>query len=179
MIYQFSRKPKLSYQDMVGKNELMQMHWSVKCLEEMNRFLQTAFVDCIEFICFIDLIKLSFYLFFPRHQISKHLLYLQLRHDILEERILCDEDQCVELSALALQAEYGDYDPESMGKNYFLQEHYFPHRVVKRLGSVYIRDHATEEHRKLAGSTDRQAEIEFIKVRTVKHLNHSISLNGV
>lgn len=54
MIYQFSRKPKLSYQDMVGKNELMQMHWSVKCLEEMNRFLQTAFVDCIEFICFID-----------------------------------------------------------------------------------------------------------------------------
>ncbi|XP_022313821.2 tyrosine-protein phosphatase non-receptor type 13-like isoform X2 [Crassostrea virginica] len=98
-----------------------------------------------------------------RHQISKHLLYLQLRHDILEERTLCDEDQCVELSALALQAEYGDYDPESMGKNYFLQEHYCPHRVVKRLGSVYIRDHATEEHKKLAGLTDRQAEIEFIK----------------
>lgn len=101
-----------------------------------------------------------------RHQISKHLLYLQLRHDILEERTLCDEDQCVELSGLALQAEYGDYDPESMGKNYFLQEHYFPHRVVKRLGSGYIRDHATEEHRKLAGLTDRQAEIEFIKKAT-------------
>lgn len=105
-----------------------------------------------------------FYISYHRHQISKHLLYLQLRHDILEERTLCDEDQCVELSALALQAEYGDYDPESMGKNYFLQEHYCPHRVVKRLGSVYIRDHATEEHKKLAGLTDRQAEIEFIKV---------------
>lgn len=104
-----------------------------------------------------------------RHQISKHLLYLQLRHNILEERTLCDDDQCMELSALALQAEYGDYDPESMGKNYFLQEHYFPHQVVKRLGSVYIRDHATEEHCKLAGLTDRQAEIEFIKKATKLH----------
>lgn len=85
----------------------------------------------------------------------------------------------MELSGLALQAEYGDYDPESMGKNYFLQEHYFPHRVVKRLGSGYIRDHATEEHRKLAGLTDRQAEIEFIKVRKVNCLNHSISVNDV
>lgn len=106
-------------------------------------------------------------------------MYLQLRHDILEERTLCDEDQCVELSGLALQAEYGDYDPESMGKNYFLQEHYFPHRVVKRLGSGYIRDHATEEHRKLAGLTDRQAEIEFIKVRKVNRLNYSTSNNDV
>jgi hypothetical protein len=102
-----------------------------------------------------------------RHQISKHLLYLQLRHDILEERTLCGEDQCMELSALALQAEYGDYDPESMGRNYFLQEHYFPHRVVKRVGNSFIRDHATEEHQKHLGLTDRQAELEFIKVSVV------------
>lgn len=39
---------------------------------------------------------------------SRHLLYLQLRHDLLEGRQLLLSDILLQLAALALQAEFGD-----------------------------------------------------------------------
>lgn len=45
---------------------------------------------------------------FNRQPVSRHLLYLQLRQDILRERLACNEDQAVLLAALSLSAEYGD-----------------------------------------------------------------------
>lgn len=43
---------------------------------------------------------------------TKHQYYLQLRKDILEERVRCDLENAVILASLALQAEFGDYQPE-------------------------------------------------------------------
>lgn len=42
---------------------------------------------------------------------TKHQYYLQLRKDILEERMRCNIDAMI-LASLALQAEFGDYQPE-------------------------------------------------------------------
>lgn len=39
----------------------------------------------------------------------KHLLYLQLRRNLLEQQIQCNIDQHIALSGLALQSEFGDY----------------------------------------------------------------------
>lgn len=39
---------------------------------------------------------------------SRHLLYLQLRHDLLEGRLLLPPDTLLQLAALALQAEFGN-----------------------------------------------------------------------
>lgn len=43
---------------------------------------------------------------------TKHQYYLQLRKDILEERMGCDTENTMLLASLALQAEFGDYQPE-------------------------------------------------------------------
>lgn len=43
---------------------------------------------------------------------TKHQYYLQLRKDILEERVRCDLENAVILASLALQTEFGDYQPE-------------------------------------------------------------------
>lgn len=49
---------------------------------------------------------------FYRHSLTCHQYYLQLRKDLLEERIHCDDEASLLLASLALQAEYGDYQPE-------------------------------------------------------------------
>lgn len=43
---------------------------------------------------------------------TKHQYYLQLRKDILEERVRCDLENSMILASLALQAEFGDYQTE-------------------------------------------------------------------
>lgn len=43
---------------------------------------------------------------------TKHQYYLQLRKDILEERMRCDTENAMILASLALQAEFSDYQPE-------------------------------------------------------------------
>lgn len=49
---------------------------------------------------------------FYRHKLTRHQYYLQLRKDILEDRLYCNEETGLFLAALALQAEFGDYMPE-------------------------------------------------------------------
>uniref|UniRef100_A0A4W5MTZ0 FERM domain-containing protein n=1 Tax=Hucho hucho TaxID=62062 RepID=A0A4W5MTZ0_9TELE len=46
------------------------------------------------------------------HKLTRHQYYLQLRKDILEDRLSCHEETGLYLGALALQAEYGDCMPE-------------------------------------------------------------------
>lgn len=44
---------------------------------------------------------------------TRHQFYLQLRQDILEERLRCDDDETLlRLGVLALQAEFGSYPKE-------------------------------------------------------------------
>jgi hypothetical protein len=77
---------------------------------------------------------------------------------------LCDEEKALGLTGLALQAEYGDYNKDTMGRNYFVPEHYFSERTLKRLGTGYVRDHAPDTHKELAGMSEVEAQMEFIKV---------------
>lgn len=43
---------------------------------------------------------------------TRHQFYLQLRKDILEERLYCSDETALKLGALALQAELGNYASE-------------------------------------------------------------------
>ncbi|TSK72179.1 Tyrosine-protein phosphatase non-receptor type 13 [Bagarius yarrelli] len=49
---------------------------------------------------------------FIQHPTTKHQYYLQLRKDLLEERMRCNMENAMILASLALQAEIGDYQPE-------------------------------------------------------------------
>ena len=109
------------------------------------------------------IITFTFFVLY-RHPLSRHLLYLQLRRDILEERAHCTSDECMNLAGLALQAEYGDYNKTTCASNYFLPEHYVPPRIVRRLGSAYTKDNLPEAHKSHVGVKDLRAEHEFVKV---------------
>ncbi|XP_012276692.1 uncharacterized protein LOC105697695 [Orussus abietinus] len=66
-----------------------------------------------------------------RSWISKHLLYLQIRRCILEQQLVCSLAQLINLTGLALQAEFGNYSVNEHGRgDYFLLEHYIPESLI-------------------------------------------------
>ncbi|XP_022099878.1 tyrosine-protein phosphatase non-receptor type 13-like isoform X2 [Acanthaster planci] len=97
-----------------------------------------------------------------KDQLTRHQYYLQLRRDILEERTRCDERAALQLASLALQAEMGDYQPETMGRNYFLPEHYVPSGIIDTLGVPRIRQNLPPMHGAHSSMGELQAEMEFL-----------------
>ncbi|XP_075140709.1 tyrosine-protein phosphatase non-receptor type 13 isoform X2 [Leptodactylus fuscus] len=99
-----------------------------------------------------------------QHSFTRHQYYLQQRKDILEERLYCDDETALLLASLALQAEYGDYHPDVHGLAYFRMEHYLPVRVVERLDLSYLKEELPRLHSTYAGASEKETEIEFLKV---------------
>ncbi|XP_038202633.1 tyrosine-protein phosphatase non-receptor type 13 isoform X4 [Arvicola amphibius] len=99
-----------------------------------------------------------------QHSLTCHQYYLQLRRDLLEERVHCDDEAALLLASLALQAEYGDYQPEVHGMSYFRLEHYLPARVMEKLDVSYIKEELPKLHNTYAGASEKETELEFLKV---------------
>ncbi|CAL9682119.1 unnamed protein product [Knipowitschia caucasica] len=99
-----------------------------------------------------------------QHAMTKHQYYLQLRKDVLEERMSCDLENTMLLASLALQAEYGDYQPELHGKTYFRMEHYIPVSILDKLDQTTLREELPKLHSNYYGASESDAEFEFLKV---------------
>ncbi|XP_023568727.1 tyrosine-protein phosphatase non-receptor type 13 isoform X6 [Octodon degus] len=99
-----------------------------------------------------------------QHTLTCHQYYLQLRKDILEERMHCDDETSLLLASLALQAEYGDYQPEVHGISYFRTEHYLPARVMEKLDLSYMKEELPKLHNTYVGASEKETELEFLKV---------------
>ncbi|CAG5867750.1 unnamed protein product [Menidia menidia] len=99
-----------------------------------------------------------------QHAMTKHQYYLQLRKDILEERVRCNTENAMLLASLALQAEFGDYQPELHGKTYFRLEHYLPASILDKVDQTTLREELPKLHNNYYGSSDSEAEFEFLKV---------------
>ncbi|XP_036115554.1 tyrosine-protein phosphatase non-receptor type 13 isoform X5 [Molossus molossus] len=99
-----------------------------------------------------------------QHTLTCHQYYLQLRKDILEEMMHCDDETSLLLASLALQAEYGDYQPEVHGVSYFRLEHYLPPRVMEKLDLSYIKEELPKLHNTYVGASEKETELEFLKV---------------
>ncbi|XP_005401411.1 PREDICTED: tyrosine-protein phosphatase non-receptor type 13 isoform X13 [Chinchilla lanigera] len=99
-----------------------------------------------------------------QHTLTCHQYYLQLRKDILEERMHCDDETSLLLASLALQAEYGDYQPEMHGLSYFRTEHYLPARVMEKLDLSYMKEELPKLHNTYVGASEKETELEFLKV---------------
>ncbi|XP_036056659.1 tyrosine-protein phosphatase non-receptor type 13 isoform X4 [Onychomys torridus] len=99
-----------------------------------------------------------------QHTLTCHQYYLQLRKDVLEERVHCDDETALLLASLALQAEYGDYQPEVHGVSYFRLEHYLPARVMEKLDLSYVKEELPKLHNTYAGASEKETELEFLKV---------------
>ncbi|XP_062992402.1 tyrosine-protein phosphatase non-receptor type 13 [Elgaria multicarinata webbii] len=99
-----------------------------------------------------------------QHSLTCHQYYLQLRKDLLEEKMHCDDETALLLASLALQAEYGDYQAEVHGLSYFRTEHYLPPRVMENLDLSNVKEELPKLHSNYAGASEKEAELEFLKI---------------
>ncbi|CAL1578039.1 unnamed protein product [Knipowitschia caucasica] len=101
---------------------------------------------------------------FILHKLTRHQYYLQMRKDILEDRLYCNEETGLFLAALALQAEFGDYMPELYGKNYYQPEHYVSKRMLEKLALPSIREELPRLHASHSQMLPEEAETEYLKI---------------
>ncbi|XP_056153588.1 tyrosine-protein phosphatase non-receptor type 13 [Lampris incognitus] len=98
------------------------------------------------------------------HKLTRHQYYLQLRKDLLEDRLSCHEETALFLGALALQTEYGDCMPEVYGTNYYRPDQYVSKSVMEKRALPYIKGELLRLHRNNAQMLVDEAEREFLKV---------------
>eukprot|EP00079_Xenopus_tropicalis_P020214 XP_012810882.1 PREDICTED: tyrosine-protein phosphatase non-receptor type 13 isoform X3 [Xenopus tropicalis] len=99
-----------------------------------------------------------------QHSLTCHQYYLEQRKDILDGKLYCDDEAAMLLASLALQAEYGDYQPEVHSMSYFRMEHYLPARVTEKLELSYLKEELPRLHSTYAGASEKEAELEFLRV---------------
>eukprot|EP00079_Xenopus_tropicalis_P036139 XP_017949910.1 PREDICTED: merlin isoform X2 [Xenopus tropicalis] len=63
--------------------------------------------------------------------ITQHLFFLQVKKQILEEKIYCPPEASVLLASYAVQAKYGDYDPSVHKRGFLAEEELLPKRNKK------------------------------------------------
>ncbi|XP_034147959.1 tyrosine-protein phosphatase non-receptor type 13 isoform X2 [Esox lucius] len=97
------------------------------------------------------------------HKLTRHQYYLQLRKDILEDRLSCHEETCLYLGALALQAEYGDCMPEVYGRNYYRPDQYVAKSIMEKRALPYIKEELLRLHANNATMGTDDSELEFLK----------------
>uniref|UniRef100_A0A2K5L0M1 FERM and PDZ domain containing 2 n=1 Tax=Cercocebus atys TaxID=9531 RepID=A0A2K5L0M1_CERAT len=100
-----------------------------------------------------------------QHSLTRHQFYLQLRKDILEERLYCNEELLLQLGVLALQAEFGNYPKEQVeSKPYFHVEDYIPASLIERMTALRVQVEISEMHRLSSALWGEDAELEFLRV---------------
>uniref|UniRef100_A0A7N9CGT2 FERM and PDZ domain containing 2 n=1 Tax=Macaca fascicularis TaxID=9541 RepID=A0A7N9CGT2_MACFA len=100
-----------------------------------------------------------------QHSLTRHQFYLQLRKDILEERLYCNEEMLLQLGVLALQAEFGNYPKEQVeSKPYFHVEDYIPASLIERMTALRVQVEISEMHRLSSALWGEDAELEFLRV---------------
>lgn len=98
---------------------------------------------------------------FIKTSVVLHELYLQLRRDILADRLQPKKEIMIELAALALQAEYGD-KPNIAITDYFVVEQYIPKRYIDNGVERELISAVAETHGKLRTMEARSAENRYI-----------------
>ncbi|KAF1644954.1 FERM domain-containing protein 3, partial [Aptenodytes patagonicus] len=66
-----------------------------------------------------------------KEELTRYLLYLQIKRDIFHGRLLCSFSDAAYLGACIVQAELGDYDPDEHPENYVSDFKIFPKQSQK------------------------------------------------
>nr|XP_028572072.1 FERM domain-containing protein 3-like [Podarcis muralis] len=66
-----------------------------------------------------------------KEELTRYLLYLQIKRDIFHGRLLCSFSDAAFLGACIVQAEFGDYDPDEHLDNYVSEFKIFPKQSQK------------------------------------------------
>ncbi|XP_038210704.1 band 4.1-like protein 5 [Zerene cesonia] len=104
-------------------------------------------------------LKVKFYSSEPnnlREELTRYQFFLQLKKDILESKLECPHTTAVELAALALQSELGDYD-ETIHTPATVSEFRFVPNQTEEMEIEIL-----EEYKKYKGLTPAQAEVNYL-----------------
>lgn len=104
-------------------------------------------------------LKVKFYSSEPnnlREELTRYQFFLQLKKDILESKLECPHSTAVELAALALQSELGDFD-EAIHTPATVSEFRFVPNQTEEMEIEIL-----EEYKKYKGLTPAQAEVNYL-----------------
>uniref|UniRef100_A0A1L8DMQ1 Putative rho guanine nucleotide exchange factor cdep n=1 Tax=Nyssomyia neivai TaxID=330878 RepID=A0A1L8DMQ1_9DIPT len=104
-------------------------------------------------------LKVKFYSSEPnalREELTRYQFFLQLKQDLLDGRLECDTTKAIELSALALQSELGDYD-DTVHTPATVSEFRFVPNQTEEMEIAIL-----EEYKTCVGLTPAQAEMNFL-----------------
>ncbi|XP_013189485.1 band 4.1-like protein 5 [Amyelois transitella] len=104
-------------------------------------------------------LKVKFYSSEPnnlREELTRYQFFLQLKKDILESKLECPHSTAVELAALALQSELGDFD-EAVHTPATVSEFRFVPNQTEEMEIEIL-----EEFKKCKGLTPAQAEVNYL-----------------
>uniref|UniRef100_UPI0037E87AAE FERM domain-containing protein 5-like isoform X1 n=1 Tax=Semicossyphus pulcher TaxID=241346 RepID=UPI0037E87AAE len=93
-----------------------------------------------------------------REEITRYLVFLQVKRDLYHGRLLCKTSDAALLAAYILQAEIGDYDPGKHPEGYSSKFQFFPkhsEKLERRIAEI----HKTE----LIGQTPETSELNFLQ----------------
>ncbi|XP_041722869.2 tyrosine-protein phosphatase non-receptor type 13 [Coregonus clupeaformis] len=126
--------------------------------DSWKKVVSTSFLVFLRIKFFVD--DISFIL----HRVTRHQYYLQLRKDILEDRLYCNEETGMFLAALALQAEFGDYMSELYGKNYYQLEQYVSKKMLEKMALPTLKEELPRLHANNTQMLPEEAETEYLKI---------------
>ncbi|KAL3085231.1 hypothetical protein niasHS_010300 [Heterodera schachtii] len=92
-----------------------------------------------------------------REELTRYQFFLQLRHDIQTGRLDCPREAVIDLAALALQSEFGDFSPKEHSME-FVSEFRFHPAQDEHMERDILHSYAT----KCSGMSPSQAELAFL-----------------
>ncbi|XP_053310885.1 merlin-like [Spea bombifrons] len=121
-----------------------------------------------------DPIKLRFLAkFYPENvseelvqEITQHLFFLQVKKQILDEEIHCSPEASVLLASYAVQAKYGDYNPNIHKPGFLSHDELLPKRVLQQyqMTSEMWQDKITAWYAEHRGIARDEAEMNYLKI---------------
>ncbi|XP_038606636.1 FERM domain-containing protein 5 isoform X1 [Tachyglossus aculeatus] len=93
-----------------------------------------------------------------REEITRYLVFLQIKRDLYHGRLLCKTSDAALLAAYILQAEIGDYDPGKHPEGYSSKFQFFP-KHSEKLERKIAELHKTE----LSGQSPATSELNFLR----------------
>jgi erythrocyte membrane protein band 4.1 len=106
-----------------------------------------------------------------QEDMTRYLLTLQLRHDIMNGKLPCSFVTYTLLGSYTVQAELGDYDPEAHGRSYLDGFFFAPNQTVQLLEAV------AEYHKDHRGQSPSEAELHFLE-NAVKLAMYGVDLHN-
>ncbi|KAM8817093.1 merlin isoform 1-T1 [Rhynchonycteris naso] len=99
-------------------------------------------------------------------EITQHLFFLQVKKQILDEKIYCPPEASVLLASYAVQAKYGDYDPSVHQRGFLAQEELLPKRVINlyQMTPEMWEERITAWYAEHRGRARDEAEMEYLKI---------------